>query len=92
MEKKEKTIDIIKQQRKVSASVIDGRKLYSKNRKALMDALKEGPKTIPQLSEFTQISLPDTTYYLMALLKFGDIVVNRLDDMDEYYFYELKNR
>lgn len=92
MEKKEKTIDIIKQERKVSPQVLEDRKTYSRNRKAIMEALKAGPKTIPQVAAETQLSLPDTTYFMMTLFKFGDVVVESLDDMDEYYFYELKKK
>lgn len=92
MEKKEKTIDIIKQERKVSAEVLEERKIYSRNRRAIMEVLKEGPKTIPQVAAETKLSLPDTTYFMMVLFKFGDIVVESLDDMDEYYFYELKKK
>ena len=90
MEKKEKTIDIIKQKRKTSQAVLDDRKIYIANKKAILESLKEGTKTILQISKETNISLSDTTYYLMALYKFGDVVVNSLDDNDEYYFYELK--
>jgi hypothetical protein len=92
MEKKEKTIDIIKQERKVSPEVLENRKIFSRNRKAIMEALKEGPKTIPQVAAEIQLSLPDTTFYMMTLFKFGDVDVNGLDDMDEYYFYELKKK
>lgn len=92
MEKKERTIDIIKQERKVSPEVLENRKIFSRNRKAIMEALKEGPKTIPQVAAEIQLSLPDTTFYMMTLFKFGDVEVNGLDDMDEYYFYELKKK
>ncbi|MGC9151130.1 MAG: hypothetical protein ACP5F6_05165 [Microbacter sp.] len=92
MEKKERTIDIIKQERKVSPEVLENRKIFSRNRKAIMEALKEGPKTIPQVAAEIQLSLPDTTFYMMTLFKFGDVDVNGLDDMDEYYFYELKKK
>jgi hypothetical protein len=92
MEKKEKTIDIIKQERKVSPQVLEDRKTYSRNRKAIMEALKAGPKTIPQVAAETQLSLSDATYFMMTLFKFGDVVVESLDDMDEYYFYELKKK
>jgi len=92
MEKKEKTIDIIKQERKVSPQVLEDRKTYSRNRKAIMEALKAGPKTIPQVAAEIQLSLPDTTYFMMTLFKFGEVVVESLDDMDEYYFYELKKK
>lgn len=92
MEKKARTVDIMKQQRKVPASVLEGRKEFSLNRKALTAALMEGPKTIPQLAGETKLSLSDTTYFLMAMFKFGEVAVHSMDDMDEYYLYELKNK
>ena len=90
MEAKQRTIDIIKQKRTVSESVIEGRKKYNAFKKAIKDALKDEPKTIPQIAAAINMPLHETTYYLMAMQKFGDIMVDSLDDMDEYYFYKLK--
>jgi predicted Rossmann fold nucleotide-binding protein DprA/Smf involved in DNA uptake len=90
MEKKERTIDIIKQKRTVSESVIEGRKKFNNFKKSIKDALKDAPKTIPQIAAEIQMPVHETTYYLMAMQKFGDVVVDSLDDMDEYYFYKLK--
>lgn len=90
MEKKERTIDIIKQKRTVSESVIEGRKKFNNFKKSIKDALKDEPKTIPQIAAEIQMPVHETTYYLMAMQKFGDVVVDSLDDMDEYYFYKLK--
>jgi hypothetical protein len=90
MEKKERTIDIIKQKRQVSDEVIERRKKYNTFKKAIKDALKGEPKTIPQIAADIQMPVHETTYYLMAMQKFGDVVVDSIDDMDEYYFYKLK--
>lgn len=90
MEAKTKTINIIKEIRKVPAHVTEGRKKYSRIRKAILEALKDEAKTIPQIAKIITLPLDQTTYYLMALLKFGDVAVEGIDDMDEYYFYKLK--
>jgi hypothetical protein len=90
METKQRTIDIIKQTRKAAPEAFEARKLYLKMRKAIAEALKDEPKTIPQVAEATNISIGETTYYMMSMLKFGELSVNGIDDMDEYYFYELK--
>jgi hypothetical protein len=90
MEVKIKTINIIKETRKVSPQVSENRKKYVQIRKAILEALKEEGKTIPQIAEATQRPLPEITYYLMSLLKFGDIAVEGIDDMDEYFIYKLK--
>jgi DNA-binding transcriptional regulator YbjK len=90
MEAKIKTINIIKETRKVSPQVTEGRKKYIRIRKAILEALKDEAKTIPQIAESAQLPLSETTYYLMTLLKFGDVVVEGIDDMDQYYIYKLE--
>jgi predicted Rossmann fold nucleotide-binding protein DprA/Smf involved in DNA uptake len=91
MEKKQRTVNILKEKRHVPDHVNEERKKYIRIRRTLLEALKEEGRTIPQLSKATGLSLPDTTYYLMALQKFGDVCVESIDDMDEYYIYKLKN-
>jgi len=90
MDAKIKTINILKETRKVPAHVLEGRKKYVRIRKALLEALKDEGKTIPQIAKATELPLPEVTYYLMTLLKFGDVEVEGVDDMDEYYIYKLK--
>ena len=90
MEAKTRTIDIIKQKRTVPDSVTEGRKKFNSFKKAIKEALKSEPKSIPQIAAETQMPVHEITYYLMAMQKFGDVVVDSLDDMDEYYFYKLK--
>jgi hypothetical protein len=89
MEKKERTVTILKETRKVSEQVDAERKKYIQTRKTLREALKDQSKTIPELAVATQLPLPEVTYYLMTMLKFGDVAVDGIDDMDEYYFYKL---
>lgn len=90
METKTKTINIIKETRKVPAHVTEGRKKYVQIRKAILEALKTEGKTIPQIAADTKLPVAETTYYLMTLQKFGEITVEGIDDMDEYYIYKLK--
>lgn len=87
---KTRTIDIIKQKRTVSEGVSESRKLFSSFRKAIKEALAEEVRTIPQIAAQINKPVSEVTYYLMALQKFGEIEVDSLDDMDEYYFYKLK--
>lgn len=86
---KTKTINIIKELRMVPDHVTEGRKKFVKIRKAMLASLKEGTKTIPQLALALALPLAETTYYLMSLQKFGDVAVEGIDDMDEYYIYKL---
>lgn len=90
MEAKAKTIEIIKQKRTVPIAVTEGRKKYNGYRKAIRGALKNEPATIPQIAAKINLPLSETAYYVMAMQKFGEIVADNLDDMDEYYFYKLK--
>ena len=90
MATKIKTINIIKEIRQVPAHVTEGRKKYVKIRKSILEALKTEGKTIPQIAADTRLPLAETTYYLMTLQKFGEIAVEGIDDMDEYFIYKLK--
>jgi hypothetical protein len=89
MEKKVRTVNILKETRKVPEQVDQERKKYIQIRKSLREALKDKSQTIPDLAANTKIPLPEVTYYLMTMLKFGDVIVDGIDDMDEYYFYKL---
>lgn len=91
MAKIQRTVNMMKEKRQVPEHVNEERKKYIKTRKMLMEALKNEGKTIVQLSELTGLALPETTYYLMTLQKFGDVMVEGVDDSDEYYIYKLKN-
>lgn len=85
-----RTIDIIKQKRSVSEWVNESRKQYNSYRKAIKEALAGEPKNIPQIADQIKMPVSDVTYYLMSMQKFGEVEVDSLDDMDEYYFYKLK--
>lgn len=59
-------------------------------KRAIRQALEDGPLTIPELAEKLDISMADTTYYLMSLRKYGLVTTGEQDDMDEYFYYHLK--
>jgi hypothetical protein len=85
-----KTIHIIRETRKVPSHVAEGRKKYVQTRKAILEALKDEGRTIPQIGALINLPLHEITYYLMTLQKFGEISVEGIDDSDEYYIYQLK--
>ena len=70
----------------------DAKKAYLKSdreaRKAVREALRFGPKTIPELTH--QLNLPGekVTWYVMALKRYGEIV--ETGRVDEYFRYALK--
>lgn len=87
-----KTIDIIKEKRTVSEEVKEKRKKFAGIKKLILNALKEGPKSIPQIAEETNLSQDIVTYHLMTLRKYGDIETGEIDDMDEYFSYKISQK
>ena len=93
MEKKNspvRTIDIAKKERQVPAAVKEELKQFNRMKRAIRQALADGPLTIPELAEKLSVSRHEVTYYVMSLRKYGIITAGEQDDMDEYYFYQLK--
>lgn len=87
-----KTIDIIKEKRTVSEEVKKKRKKFADIKKLILNALKEGPKSIPEIAEETNLSQDIVTYHLMTLRKYGDIETGEIDDMDEYFSYKISQK
>lgn len=85
-----KTIKYIKEIRTVPKELKDKVKAYNKLRKLILTALKEKPKTIPEISDEIKIESDIVTYNLMSLRKFGKVEVDSIDDMDEFFYYKLK--
>jgi predicted transcriptional regulator len=93
MEKKaasSRTIDLVKQERQVPSHVKEELKNFNRMKRSIRTALEGGPKTIPELARELDITLGEATYYLMSLRKYGMVETGDLDDMDEYYYYQLK--
>jgi len=90
--KTSKTINHIKKIRTVSDKVKAKRKEFNRIKKLLLKALEAGPKTIPQLAEEVELSIDVITFQLMTLRKYGDVETGEIDDMDEYFFYKLKQK
>jgi len=64
-------------------------KAFAGSKRAIKKALQEGEKTIPEIAGETGMSPAEVTYYLMTMLKYGDVAAGDMDDDDEYYFYRL---
>ncbi len=93
MEKKTataRTIDLVKKERQVPTMVKEELKQFNRMKRAIRTALEGGPKTIPELAGELDLSPAEVTYYLMSLRKYGVVETGDLDDMDEYYYYQLK--
>jgi len=87
-----KTIDVMKEKRKVSQRVKDNIKAFNKLKKQILKSLEAGEKTIPEIAREIEDDIDAITYNLMTLLKYGFVEAGELDDEDEYYYYKLKNK
>ena len=93
MEKNKKatrTLDIVKKERQVSAEVKENLKKFNRMKRAIRQALEEGPLTIPELADKLEIDRAEVTYHLMSLRKYGLVTAGDQDEMDEYFYYQLK--
>jgi DNA-binding transcriptional ArsR family regulator len=90
MNTKRSTIQAMKERRKVPADLRESVKHYNAVKKAILGALADGPKSIPELAEKTGLTLDEVTWHVMTLRKFGSVETDRVDDADEYYYYRIK--
>jgi len=88
---KGKTAKYLKEKRPVPKDVTKQLKYFTRTKKQLLNALKEGDKTIPQLSEELKLPGDEVVVQLMSLLKYGFVETGEIDDMDEYFFYKIKS-
>ncbi len=87
---KGKTYRYLRDKREVPEAVKENLKTYTRIRKSILDSLKEGEKTIDQLTQLNGLPKHEVVYYLMTLVKYGAVETGEIDDMDEYYTYKLK--
>ena len=87
-----KTIDVMKEKRKVSEQVRNNIKAFNKLKREILKSLETGQKTIPEIAREIESDIDVITYNLMTLIKYGFVVAGEIDDDDEYYYYKLKNK
>ena len=88
---KGKTAKYLKGKRPVPKEVTEQLKYFTKSKKLLLNALKEGDKTVPQLAEALSLPKEEVMFQLMSLLKYGFVETGEIDDMDEYFYYKIKS-
>ena len=88
---KGKTAKYLKEKRPVPKEVTEQLKSYTKRKKLLLNTLKEGDKTVPQLAEQLNLPKDEILFQLMTLQKYGFVVTGEIDDMDEYFYYKIKS-
>ncbi len=84
------TAKILKEKRPVPREVTERLKYFTKMKKQILNALKDGDKTVPMLSEELGIPADEVMLHLMSLLKYGQVETGEQDDMDEYFYYKIK--
>jgi len=57
-------------------------------RKALREALKAGPKTIPELAAACKLAPPATMWHVMAMRRYGEVA--ETGEQNGYLLYALK--
>ena len=87
-----KTIDVMKEKRKVPERVRNNIKAFNKLKRKILKSLEAEQKTIPEIAREIEDDIDVITYNLMTLLKYGFIEAGDIDDDDEYYYYKLKNK
>ena len=87
-----KTIDVMKEKRKVSENLKNNIKAFNKLKKQILKSLEAGQKTIPEIAGEIESDIDVITYNLMTLMKYGFIEAGEIDDDDEYFYYKLKNK
>ena len=85
-----KTFKYLRERRNVSQSAKDNLKQFIRIKKEILDALKERELTIDELTQKLGIPKHEVVFYLMTLVKYGNVETGGIDDMDEYYSYKLK--
>lgn len=88
---KGKTAKYLKEKRSVPKAVTEQLKYFTRTKKSILTALKEGDKTVPQLAEELKLPQEEVMFQLMSLLKYGFVITGEIDDMDEYFYYKIKS-
>jgi len=82
----------LKEKHKVPVAVKENLKEFTRTKKTILKALEEKEMTIEELSEKLGMARHDVVYFLMTLLKYGQVEKGEIDDMDEYFTYKLPDK
>jgi len=87
---KGKTAKYLRDKQGIPQQAKDNLKEFTRIKKALLAALAEREMTVKELSETTQMPSAEVMFNLMSLVKYGEVAVGSIDDMDEYFTYKIK--
>jgi len=85
-----KTIDIIKQKRKVPETLRQRHKEYLAKRKKIRETLSDGEATIPEITIKTGLPADQVVFIVMTMRKYNEILAGEMKEDREYYYYKLK--
>ena len=85
--RKKLTVQMLRETRKPPKENIERQKEQRKIIKAIKNALKSGPKTIPQIAEEANLRTDEVVWFLFSLRKYGEI--QEVEEVDGYYTYKL---
>ena len=86
---KEKAIKIIRERRGgVPKELLEHSRAQTKTRKKIIQVLKDGPETVPEIARATAMPSHEVLWKLMGMKKYGLVVEG--EERDGYYEYALK--
>ncbi len=88
---KSETFKKLRGVKEVPDSLKEEMKLFNKQKGLIKKTLLTGPESIPMIAEKTGISSDEVIYILMSMLKFDEVEVDKVDDMDEFFLYRIKS-
>jgi predicted Rossmann fold nucleotide-binding protein DprA/Smf involved in DNA uptake len=59
-------------------------------RDKVLDALRDGPRTVPEIAEAIGYPVHEVMYWVMAARKYGYVEESKEPNEDDYYQYALK--
>ena len=83
------SIKVVRERRGgVSKKLLECSRLQAKARKKIIQALADGPRTVPELAEAVAMPSHEVLWKLMGMKKYGLVVEG--EERDSYYEYALK--
>lgn len=86
-----KRIEMLKQLREEQKDTVEKSQAYLKDQQAfrreLQKAMKDGPKTIPEIAEAAQLPSDQVLWHVMAMKKYD--LIREVGMEGEYYQYQL---
>lgn len=90
-DKQGQTFKILREKRQIPENVRENLKKYTRTKKSILDALREGEMTVDQLSRKLEIPANEVLFWVMTMVKYGLVQTGSIDDMDEYFTYKIKS-